>query len=63
MRFYYVNNKAQSNGDHELHKQECAFLSTYKKYLGLFDNCNKAIIESKKTYKNSNSYFWCSISF
>ena len=60
MSLYYVNNKAQSNGDHEVHKQDCAYLPSDRKYLGVFNNCKDAVAEAKKTYRQSNGCYWCS---
>ncbi len=38
MGIYYVNKNAQSNGDHEVHKSDCAWLPEVenRKYLGWF---------------------------
>jgi hypothetical protein len=42
---YYVNNNAQSNGDHEVHKNGCSYLKLAKntKYLGEFYSCSPAV--------------------
>lgn len=56
---YYVNNKAQSNGDHEVHKSGCGYFPSDRKYLGVFSNCQDAVREAKKTYWKSNGCFWC----
>lgn len=60
MKTYYVNNKAQSNGDHEVHTSDCIFIPSDKKYLGQFSNCNDAVKEAKKTYTKSNGCYTCS---
>lgn len=60
MNLYYLNNKAQSNGDHEVHKMGCNFMPADRKYLGFFSNCVDAVKEAKKTYSKSNGCFWCS---
>lgn len=60
MATYYVNNQAQSNGDHEVHTSTCSFLPTDKKYLGVFSHCREAVLEAKKTYRQSNGCFFCS---
>ncbi len=41
MAAYYVNTNAQSNGDHEVHRDWCYWLSLIKNpmYLGYFDSC------------------------
>ncbi|EIZ0688940.1 hypothetical protein BBM19_23680 [Vibrio parahaemolyticus] len=59
---YYVNDKAQDNGDHEVHNAGCSYLDKIqsKSYLGLFDNCSDAVAEAKKIYYQSNGCYWCS---
>ena len=59
---YYVNNKSQSNGDHEVHNQECSFLNLIKSktYLGNFTNCKDAVKEAKKIYLKSDGCSNCS---
>mgnify|MGYP006205900393 CR=1 FL=1 len=61
MKPYYVNKKAQSNGDHEVHTSECKFLQIAgsKTYLGLFLSCKEAVVNAKKTYKESNGCYYC----
>ena len=45
MEKYYVNNTAQSNGDHEVHTENCYWLSLVysKKDLGFHPNCESAV--------------------
>ncbi|WP_445455532.1 hypothetical protein [Flavobacterium sp. HNIBRBA15423] len=59
---YYVNKKAQLNGDHEVHTKDCIYLPSEenRKYLGDFDNCKDAVKEAKKTYSHSNGCKTCS---
>jgi hypothetical protein len=59
---YYINNKAQSNGDHEVHTQNCMYIpnEANRKYLDEFDNCKDAVKEAKKTYSQSNGCNTCS---
>lgn len=49
-RYYYVNTNAQSNGDHEVHKDGCSHMPGVlnRKFLGSFTNCRDAVIEAKK---------------
>lgn len=63
MDYYYVNTNAQTNGDHEVHKESCQFLPSpsNRKYLGQFATCQEAIIEAKKTYPKSNGCYFCSL--
>jgi hypothetical protein len=63
MAKYYVNKNAQSNtGDHEVHVSTCSFLpdTENRLYLGDFSRCRDAVIEAKKTYKQSNGCYYCS---
>ncbi|WDF46469.1 hypothetical protein PQ459_16395 [Chryseobacterium sp. KACC 21268] len=62
MAKYYVNKKAQSNGDHEVHNLDCQYLPSLenRKYLGEFSSCKEAVKESKKTYSDSNGCKTCS---
>ena len=62
MSSYYVNKKAQSNGDHEVHRYDCVYLPSieHRKYLGEFSNCQDAIKEAKKTYAKANGCKTCS---
>lgn len=61
---YYVNKNAQTNGDHEVHNENCRYLPSIenRKYLGDFFNCSDAVIEAKKIYLKSNGCKTCSIS-
>lgn len=62
MPSYYVNKNAQSNGDHEVHTDDCSYLpnSQNRLYLGYFSNCHDAVKEAKKTYPQSNGCYYCS---
>lgn len=62
MARYYVNTKAQANGDHEVHKLECAFVPSEinRIYLGEFGSCHGAVREAKKYYSQVDGCFYCS---
>ncbi len=60
MADYWVNRNAQTNGDHEVHKQGCSYMPSDKTYLGDFSTCRSAVTEAKKTYSQSNGCYWCS---
>lgn len=47
MALYYVNQNAQSNGDHEVHVSTCSYLpdATNRTYLGDFQTCGPAVTE------------------
>ena len=61
---YYVNKRAQSNGDHEVHEETCRYLPTIENrmYLGNFSNCRDAVSEAKKSYSRANGCLTCSTS-
>lgn len=62
MASYYVNKNAQSNGDHEVHKEGCSFMpnAENRTYLGDFTNCRDAVRAAKKHYAQSNGCYYCS---
>ena len=63
MAKYYVNNNAQSNGDHEVHKSGCVHMpeERNRQYLGDFVSCHNAVKEAKKKYHSqSDGCFYCS---
>jgi len=59
---YYVNKHEQSNGDHEVHDQNCIYLpiESNRLYLGEFYGCKAAVEEAKKTYKKADGCKTCS---
>jgi hypothetical protein len=59
---YYVNNNAQNNGDHEVHKDGCTWLSKIvsKTSLGYHSTCQSAVVAAKKIYRQSNGCATCS---
>lgn len=61
MEKYYVNNNAQANGDHEVHKSDCRFVPYIisKKDLGYHYGCDSAVTEAKNTYRQSNGCATC----
>jgi len=65
MAFYYVNQNAQTNGDHEVHTPGCSHMPSrqYRRYLGDFKNCVPAVKEAKRTYAQSIGCYYCSNSF
>ncbi|MBC9913892.1 hypothetical protein [Chitinophaga varians] len=58
---YYVNNNAQSNGDHEIHVDTCYYFPMMhnRTYLGEFETCQEAVREAKKRYEKSNGCVDC----
>lgn len=61
MAYYYVNQNAQSNGDHEVHKSGCSYMpdSDNRTYLGDFTSCSPAVTAAKKIYPKSNGCYYC----
>ena len=59
---YYVNDNAQSNGDHEVHKDGCSYMPSAlnRTYLGVYSTCQPAVTEAKKKHKQSNGCYYCS---
>ena len=62
MPAYYVNRRAQSNGDHEVHESGCYYMPSdaNRVYLGVLDRCQDAVREAKKHYAQSNGCATCS---
>lgn len=62
MARYYVNKNAQSNGDHEVHREECTFMPApqHRAYLGDFDNCRDAVRKAKASYTQADGCYYCS---
>ena len=62
MASYYVNQTAQPNGDHEVHRQGCYWLSlvSSKLYLGDFLTCGPAVAAAKRIYPTANGCAHCS---
>ena len=62
MARYYVNKNAQPNGDHEVHREGCAWMPEEQNriYLGQFDSCHGAVREARKHYSQVNGCFYCS---
>ncbi len=60
---YYVNEKAQNNGDHEVHEESCKYMPSLenRRYLGVFESCQDAVLAAKIYYKNTaNGCYYCS---
>ncbi|MCU1376581.1 MAG: hypothetical protein JWO68_3867 [Actinomycetia bacterium] len=59
---YYVNQNAQSNGDHEVHTASCTQGpdESNRTYLGDHAGCAPAVTEAKRHYSQSNGCYYCS---
>lgn len=59
MDHYYVNNKAQDTGEHEVHKKGCEFFPSDNTYLGFYGGCQDALEEAKELYSNVDGCLFC----
>lgn len=59
---YYVNQNVQANGDHEVHREGCAYLPDLAKriFIGLHESCHNATLVAKGLYPKANGCFYCS---
>ena len=62
MDHYYVNQQAQYNGDHEVHKDGCSWMpeNHNRQYLGNFAHCREAIRVAKRYFHQVNGCYYCS---
>ena len=62
MANYYVNDNAQNNGDHEVHREGCRWLALAMNTtsLGNFTSCHPAVAAAKRRYRQSNGCATCS---
>lgn len=58
---YYVHKLAQSNGDHEVHRADCAWLPDVENriYLGEFTSSQAAVREARKYYYPVDGCYFC----
>ena len=61
MASYYVNNNAQTNGDHEVHVEGCYWFSLMnnKTYLGEYYSCVPAVAKAKAYHRQTNGCKTC----
>ena len=63
MHNYYLNSKAQTNGFHEVHREDCVKLPEpgSRISLGTFDFCSDAIAVAQEKYQISklNGCYYC----
>lgn len=62
MSRYYVNQNAQTGGDHEVHVETCSYLPDRENriYLGDYTRCEPAVTEARKHYDQVNGCYFCS---
>lgn len=59
MDHYYVNENAQSTGEHEVHKKDCSYFPSKNIHLGYFSNCQDAVKKAKEHYSNVDGCYHC----
>ena len=59
LNHYYVNNKAQDTGEHEIHKKGCDFFPGDNTYLGYFTDCQGATEKAEKLYADVDGCLFC----
>ena len=62
MPSYYRNKNAQSNGDHEVHKESCNFMPALgnRDYLGEFSSCHGAVEAARRKDPSADGCAYCS---
>ena len=62
MAMYYVNDNAQPNGDHEVHREGCAWLPRPENRTSLGDHgtCRTAVVAARRIYPQANGCYHCS---
>ena len=59
MAQYWVNNRVQWNGDHEVHVARCTYFPSDRTYLGDYLSCGPAVSLAKQTYPTANGCAYC----
>ncbi len=59
MALYYVNTRAQPNGDHEVHVDGCSWKPQDATYLGSYASCQPAVAQARLTYRTANGCYYC----
>ena len=60
-----MNKNQQSNGDYEVHQEDCKYMPEYlsRELLGDFDECKEAVEAAKEMFPNKSRingcYFCC----
>lgn len=60
MDHYYLNDQAQPTGEHEVHKEGCAYFPNDRTYLGYFSSCRDAVTKARAVYPNVDGCYSCS---
>lgn len=61
VRAYFVHDKAQMNGVHEIHTEQCVYLPPYQSLtpLGSYSDCWEGFERAKRYYNQINGCKFC----
>ena len=59
MTHYFVDNRSQPDGAHEVHAVGCKRMASDKQYLGDYLSCELAVLEARKQYWHTASCVRC----
>ena len=59
MTHYFVDNRAQPDGAHEVHAVGCKRMASDKQYLGDYLSCERAELEARKAYWQTSNCVRC----
>ena len=61
LEYYYVNKNTDAQGNHEVHRESCAYLPqpTNREYLGYFSNSHDAVYKAKQQYPTADGCWHC----
>jgi hypothetical protein len=59
MTHYFVDNREQPDGAHEVHAVGCKRMASDKQYLGDFLSCEQAVLEARKAFWQTASCMRC----
>ena len=63
MTHYFVDNRTQPDGAHEVHAVGCKRMASDKQYLGDYLSCEQAVLEARQVYWHTASCVRCMESF
>lgn len=59
MALYFLNNRAQTSGEHEVHREGCQFMPGDLTRLGDHETCHTAVAAARKILPQSNGCYHC----
>jgi hypothetical protein len=60
MTHYFIDNRTQPDGAHEVHSRGCSRMAADKHYLGDFSDFLEAMMEARKTFWDTSGCLRCS---